>query len=113
MTAKRLFIDPGLLRELAVLERPSETPDGMGGALIEWVAVGSVSIHIEPVSARRFERFDQAQGETRLRVLCRTAETIVRGRRFRIGERRLFIEAVYDPDESGRYLLCLCREEAQ
>ncbi|MER0238663.1 phage head closure protein [Fulvimarina sp. MAC8] len=109
--AKKLFIDPGLLRHLAVLEQPTETPDGMGGARIDWVPIGSVSIHVEAESSRRFERFDQAQANRRLRVLCRKAETVVRGRRFRFDQRLLFIETLYDPDESGRYLLCLCREE--
>lgn len=108
---KKLFIDPGLFRDLAVLEEPSETPDDMGGAQVEWIAAGTVSIHIEPMAARRFERFDRAGADLRLRVMCRKTEAAKRGRRFRINQRLLFIEAAYDPDESGRYLLCLCREE--
>ena len=109
--AKPVFIDPGLLRDRAVLESPSETSDGQGGAVIRWNALRGVSIHIEPQDARRFERFDRAQGETRHRVLCRKADDVKRGARFRLASRILTIETAYDPDERGRFLLCLCVEE--
>ncbi|MEN3792951.1 phage head closure protein [Fulvimarina sp. MAC3] len=109
--ARTLFVDPGLMRDLAVLEELTETSDGMGGAQVDWAPLRSLSIRVEPVSARRFERFEQAQADIRLRVFCRKVEEVRRGCRFRLDQRLLFVESVHDPDESGRYLLCLCREE--
>ncbi|MDY8109111.1 phage head closure protein [Fulvimarina sp. 2208YS6-2-32] len=109
--ARPLFIDPGLLSERAVLEAPDDRSDGQGGAVTAWIPVRTVSVHVAPLGAHRFERFDRAQGEIRHRVICRKADDVRRGLRFRLDSRILRIETAHDPDARGRFLLCLCVED--
>ncbi|KQT88235.1 phage head closure protein [Aurantimonas sp. Leaf443] len=107
-----LFVDPGLLRRRAILERPVETSDGAGGARVSWVEVAELSIHVEPVTVAARERFEAREMRITHRVTCRRRDEVQRGARFRFGERRLAILAVSDPDETGRYLVCRCEEAA-
>ncbi|RFC64221.1 head-tail adaptor protein [Fulvimarina endophytica] len=110
-TGRRLVLDPGLLRTQAVLEKPVETSDGAGGVSTVWAPANPLSVRIEPRAPERRERFDRVEAVQRHRVLCRAGSGAARGGRFRIGERLLAIETVHDPDETGRFLLCLCVEE--
>ena len=107
-----LFLDPGLLRRRAVLETADLAPDGAGGATAAWREVRELSVHVEPAAAKAAERFDQELETITHRVICRRAEEVQRGRAFRLGERRLLIRTVHDPDETGRFLVCRCEEEA-
>jgi len=106
-----LFLDPGLLRRRAVLEAPQFTSDGAGGGQIEWQEVRELSIHVEPVSVKAKERFDHQEVTATHRVICRASVAVERGQSFRLGDRRLMIRSVHDPDETGRFLLCRCEEE--
>ena len=107
-----LFLDPGLLRWRAVLETADLTPDRAGGAMPAWREVRELSVHVEPVAAKAEERFDQEMATITHRVICRGAEEVQRGLAFRLGDRRLLIRAVHDPEETGRFLVCRCDEEA-
>jgi len=107
-----LFLDPGLLRKRAVLLVPEPVPDGTGGAATSWTEVRELSVHVEPVSVAARERFDRHEATITHRVICRSSREVVRGRAFGIGARRLVISSVHDPDETGRFLVCRCEEEA-
>lgn len=107
-----LFLDPGLLRRRARLEEADPAPDGAGGAAMVWRELRELSVHVEPVSIVARERFDRQEATVTHRVICRAAPEVVRGRSFVLGARRLSIVSVHDPDETGRYLLCRCEEEA-
>ncbi|MEX6505623.1 phage head closure protein [Jiella sp. M17.18] len=107
-----LFLDPGLLRHRAVLEAPTDVSDGAGGAETAWQALRALSVHVEPVSVDAQERFDRREVTITHRIICRAAPDIERGQSFRLGQRRLTIRSVHDPDETGRYLVCRCEEEA-
>lgn len=106
-----LFIDPGLLRRRAILLAADEVPDESGGAATVWREVAELSVHVEPVQVATDERFDQREATVTHRVTCRHRAGVERGMAFSIGERRLSIRSVHDPDESSRYLVCRCEEE--
>lgn len=105
------FIDPGLLRRRAVLQAAELVPDDSGGAVAAWHEVAEVSVHVEPISAERQQRFGQNEVAVTHRVTCRARGDVERGMAFVIGPRQLVVEDVRDPDERGRYLVCRCREE--
>jgi len=107
-----LFLDPGLLRKRAALLAPEAEPDGAGGAATRWTEIRELSVHVEPVSVAARERFDRHEATITHRVICRSSAEVERGRAFGIGTRRLVIASVHDPDETGRFLVCRCEEEA-
>ena len=99
-----LFLDPGLLRRRASLQVADLVSNGSGGMTATWREVAELSV-------RTAERFDQGQATVTHRVICRARSDVDRGSRFVLGSRRLAILSVHDPDDSGRYLVCRCREE--
>ena len=105
------FIDAGLLRTPLELEAPVLTDDGAGGHETGWQPVASVMAALEPVAA--LSRFAAAQAleEVSHRAIIRMRADVRAGMRFRRGGRMLVIVTVHDPDETGRYLTCLLREE--
>ena len=109
---RRTFKDPGWLDARLTLEVASEVADGQGGATINWVSVTGLWGAIEPVSVRPGEEAAIAAATLTHRVTIRARDDVLRGMRFSWQGRVLLIEAVSDPDESGAYLTCLCREMA-
>ena len=110
-----LFLDPGLLRTRArALEGRSEPSDGAGGAETAWQEVRELSVHVEPVAVEARERFDQREATVTHRVICRSdARGVEEGASFRLGDAAADDpDSVHDPDESGRFLVCRCEEEA-
>ena len=107
-----VFLDPGLLRKRAALEKADLVADGAGGAASVWRELRELSVHVEPVSIVARERFDRQEATVTHRVICRAVPEVERGLAFRLGARRLAIVSVHDPDETGRFLLCRCEEEA-
>lgn len=106
-----LFIDPGLLRRRATLEAGDAVPDASGGAATVWREVAELSVHVEPLQVAVRERFGQKEATVTHRVICRARTDVERGMVFVVGQRRLAVRSVHDPDESGRYLVCRCEEE--
>ncbi|WP_152045372.1 phage head closure protein [Aureimonas psammosilenae] len=107
-----LFIDPGLLNKRASLQVAERQPDGLGGGVVSWREVAEVSLHVEPLVTRPIERFDRREATITHRVICRKRGDVDRGMGFALGARRLIVRSVHDPDESGRWLVCRCEEEA-
>lgn len=107
-----LFLDPGLLRKRASLQVADPVPNSSGGTTTTWREVAEVSVRVEPVSVQAAERFDRQEATITHRVICRARDGLARGMSFVLGSRRLLIVSVHDPDESGRYSVCRCREEA-
>ena len=107
-----VFLDPGLLSKRARLEIGDLVSDEAGGAAAVWRELRELSVHVEPVSIEARQRFDREEATVTHRVVCRAVPEVARGLSFVLGERRLTIVSVHDPDESGRYLLCRCEEEA-
>ncbi len=108
-----LFIDPGLLKAELVLERMTPAPDGMGGYAEAWSELAVVWGRIEPVSTAQRDFGVRPRPEVTHRIFLRFRDDVENGMRLRRGDRLFAVRAVHDPDESGRYLVCLAVEEGR
>jgi SPP1 family predicted phage head-tail adaptor len=102
--------DPGQLRRELVLEEPARTADALGGVTESWSATATVWGLVESAARPGYRAGADESGITH-RVTVRADERVQAGRRFRDGAGILAIRAVTDPDGTGRYFLCLTREE--
>ena len=107
-----VFFDPGQMTARLVLEEPVSTPDGQGGATVSWTEIAAMWAKIEPVSSSLAERAGAEIGTISHRIWLRFREGLVAGQRLRKGARLFAVKLVQDPDETGRYLTCLCEEVA-
>ena len=103
--------DPGLFTARIDLEAPVEVSDGQGGLVTTFALVSRHWARIEPVRSASDELGHVLRDETSHRIWIRAVPGVATGMRFRKGARNFLIETVRDPDESGRYLVCACREE--
>lgn len=106
---------PRLNRSL-VLETPARFPDGAGGFVEGWSALGTVWAEI--TTGAGTERAGKAVqlSRTRLRIILRAAPFGAPSRprpeqRFRDGARAFNILSVAESDADGRYLICVAEEE--
>ncbi|MCD2177486.1 phage head closure protein [Rhizobium sp. C1] len=106
------FLDPGQFTARLDLEAATPTPDGQGGAALAWTVAASLWARIEPTSFTFTETAGQMRGQLTHRIWIRARQDVAEGMRFRKGARVFTIRAVRDPDETGRYLVCLCEEGA-
>lgn len=105
-----LFIDPGSLRTEIRLESRTATPDGLGGFNESWAEAATVFANIEPVSATSVFGADQTLETVTHRITMRHREGVASGMRFTRQARVFAIATVFDPDETGRYLVCRVSE---
>jgi SPP1 family predicted phage head-tail adaptor len=105
------FFDPGRLRHAMELQQAVRTPDALGGQSESWQPVATVWAYLAPATASPVRRADGEDAEITHRVLLRADDRIQFGMRLATGERIFAIRVVRDLDETGRYLVCLTREE--
>jgi len=105
-----LMLDPGALATRLTLEQAVDAPDGEGGATRSWSVAASLWGKVELVSAIGRELAGQAGQVVTHRIYLRAGRDIALGMRLVKLERMFEIKAMYDPDESGRYVVCLCEE---
>lgn len=105
--------DPGALSVRLRLERPVTGEDGQGGVTTGYATQAEVWARIEPLAAVVEEVADAGRVRVSHAVWLRFRGDVAAGMRFVKGSRRLVIESAHDPDESGRFLLCHCREEGR
>lgn len=113
MLNRRAAGDPGRLRLRLILEKPVRVGDGAGGATLGWSATGIVAAELVPV---RPEERGTGQGIADLtlhKVIIRYRTDVEPGDRFRLGQRAFLVLAVTDPQEDGRYLVCLAEEKGR
>lgn len=108
-----VFFDPGQMTARLDLEAPIAAPDGQGGATLTWDVMASLWARIEPVSFQVAEEASGERGMVSHRIWVRYREDIAAGQRFRKGARIFVVKLVRDPDETRRYLVCQCEEEAR
>ncbi|WP_407070399.1 phage head closure protein [Neorhizobium alkalisoli] len=108
-----VFFDPGQMTARLDLEVPQAMPDGQGGATLTWEVTASLWARIEPISFRVAEETAAEIGTISHRIWVRFREGVMAGQRFRKGGRVFLVKLVRDPDETRRYLVCQCEEEAQ
>nr|WP_246548200.1 head-tail adaptor protein [Ancylobacter oerskovii] len=99
------------MRHRLVHETPVATPDGLGGAVLAYVAAGQLWGALRSDAAPA-EIADRPGAVLTHRVTLRAPAAVKPGDRLRLGARVLLVEAVSDPDGRGRRLSCRCREEA-
>ncbi|WP_202615434.1 phage head closure protein [Rhizobium deserti] len=107
------FFDPGQMTARLDLEAPQLLPDGQGGGTVTWEVVASLWARIEPVSFVVAEQAAAETGRITHRIWLAHRPEIAAGRRLRKGARIFTIKLVRDPDETARYLVCQCEEEAR
>lgn len=107
---RAVVFDPGQLTARLQLERLVETADGQGGAMVSFEPVGLVWARVEPLSESREERAGAEIVTVTHRIWLRFRSGVSSGMRLRQGERIFAIRSLRDPDETGRYLVCLCEE---
>lgn len=108
-----VFFDPGQMTARLDLEVPMAEPDGQGGATLTWTVTASLWARIEPVSFAVAEEAGAERGTITHRIWLAFREGIAAGQRFRKGARVFTVKLVRDPDETRRYLVCQCEEEAR
>lgn len=105
-----MTIDPGSFRSRLEYLALVETPDGQGGYTTEWVWQFDVWAALRPAGASMPEQASTRQVVIAHEITIRRRGGILPANRFRLGERLFDIDTVVDPDETGRYLTCRCRE---
>jgi SPP1 family predicted phage head-tail adaptor len=111
--SRRGASEAGRLRLRLQLERATSTPDGAGGATLEWNEIATVSADMAPAHASERE-IGQGLGDLTLqKILIRWRGDILTGDRFRLGERLFRVRSIIDPDEDERFLVCICEEEGR
>lgn len=108
-----VFFDPGSMTARLDLEAPQAVPDGQGGATVAWEVTATLWARIEPVSFVVAEQAAAEAGTISHRIWTRFRDGISAGQRFRKGGRIFLVKLVRDPDETRRYLVCQCEEEAR
>lgn len=106
-------LDPGKRRYEFALQQAALTSDGMGGHVESWTTVATVFGRIEPISAQSRFGADQRLETVTHRITIRQRDDVRSGMRF-VKQGRIFeIMTIYDPDETGRYLVCSAKEEGR
>lgn len=108
-----LFIDPGQLTSELTLEALHRLADGMGGYTENWVEEATIWGRIEPVTTAQRDFGARPRPRVTHRVLVRFRDDISADKRLRKGHRIFSLLSSHDPDETGRYLICLTVEDEQ
>lgn len=105
------FIDPGAFRHEMALEEAALASNGTGGHAEVWTEIATLFARIEPLVATSRFGAGQTLEAVSHRISLRYRNGVRSGMRFtRLG--RIFeIVTVHDPDETGRYLICMAREQ--
>lgn len=93
--------DPGRLRLRLELEKATPSPDG----------AATIAAALIPLKAEERSVGEGLADVGQVRIVIRRRGDVAAGDRFRLGERLFHIRSVFDPEEDGRYLVCLCSEE--
>ena len=109
MTA--LAYDPGWLRHRVAVESAAGVSDEAGGETVTWDTLATLWARIEPTSAAERIVAGHLSGVVTHDITFRWREDIAGGMRVAYRGRTFRILAVYDPDETRRYLVAKASEE--
>ncbi len=106
---------PQLTRRL-VLEAPVRAPDGAGGYVPGWTALGVLWAEVVAGAGREAAGLAGPVSRSSYRITVRAAPVgssrrPVADQRLRDGDRVFRVLAVSERDRAGRYLLCSVQEE--
>ncbi|MCP8937785.1 phage head closure protein [Alsobacter sp. SYSU M60028] len=97
-------------RARVTLLAPVETPDGFGGVLRSFSPRACVWAAFEPLRAADAQVADAPGQVVTHRVTLRRDSGVDASMRLQRGARLFTVQAVFDPDERRRDLVCLCEE---
>lgn len=106
-----LYIDPGEFRTELSLQECQTVYDATGGYSENWVQTAAVFAKIDPTRATSNFGADQTLESVTHEISLRWQSGLSSGMRFVQDQRVFEILTVYDPDESGRYLVCGAMEK--
>lgn len=104
-----------LLNRPMVLEAAQTAPDGAGGQVMTWAALGTLWVELRPGAGGERLGPIAPEGAMAFRAYCRAAPPGSPRRprpdqRLREGARTFAILAVAEADPDGAHLVCLLRE---
>ena len=99
------------LNKRLVIERPQQTPDGVGGADTGWVEFASVWAGIKPRFAGEKLHGDVVYAKATHTITIRHLAGLKPDMRFRLGSRIFEILSIINVDETDRWLKCFCSEQ--
>lgn len=107
---------PYNLSRKLVLERVNRVPDGSGGHVVSWVALGTLWADIQAGTGGEHYAEFVTLSNVAYRIIVRGAPQGAPSRpkpeqRFRDGARIFRIVAVTEADAAGQYLTCFSQEE--
>lgn len=110
---QHLYLDAGAFRDWLTLQENDQVEDGFGGYLNSWSDVSQGWARIMPAQISFTIRAEINEADYTHIIDVRQPTNAIAAMRFAANESaRLFtILAAYDPDETGRYLRCICRME--
>ncbi|MET3649611.1 phage head closure protein [Phyllobacterium ifriqiyense] len=108
-----LFIDPGSLNQELLLEKSSVLAGEAGELEESWGEIANLWAQIEPVGPGVRLLGEQQLAELSHRITLRHRADISTSMHFRKGVRIFQILTLYDPDETGRYLVARVSEEGR
>ena len=98
----------GELKHRLMLEAPSRSPDGGGGASLTWEPVAELWGAIRPLTGGEGVEADGLKGRVTHEIWIRRRAGVVPEMRFALGSRLFDIRAALDA--GGRFLKCLVEE---
>ncbi len=104
--------DPGWLSHRVSVESGASAPDGAGGETVLWDTLATLWAHIAPTDATETIVAGHLSGIVTHLVTVRFRDDLAGGMRIVFRGRTFRVLAVHDPDESRRYLVAKCTEEA-
>ncbi len=107
------FLDPGMLRHELSLQSAQRAGDDAGGFAEAWVEIATVFARLEPAQAKSFFRAGQRMEEVTHQITIRHRADVASGMRFELQGRAFLILSISDPDETGRYLICMTKEDGR
>lgn len=110
---KTTRFDPGKLRQFISIRQASQTVDDRGGVTDIWTEVLAGWAALKPLRANAPERARAPEQEVTHRAFMRFDDRVQAGMQMALGERVMRIVALYDPDETQRYITLILREETE
>lgn len=102
----------GDLNKRVTLQSPTLTADGLGGHTTAWAAETTVFGAIWPLSARESLAGGQVAMEITHRIRIRYKGGVLPTWRVKYGTRYFAVVSVINPNEAGKMLDLLCKEDS-
>ena len=107
------FSPPAPLSHRLILQSRNDTAQQEGELVTHWTTIAKVWGALIDSRVTRKEEAQQMVEVAQHRIIIRHRDDVASGWRFLLDARELDIRTVIDPDQTGRFLSCLCEEAAR